>query len=297
MRKPYRIAWGVTGAVIALILGIWTWNLAVSGQGPTVRVLNQGPFEVILKDTGTTDPSAILQRLFITAHNESLSTSFENIWNGPTGLRPQPGPSGVFISLISTDADDTFGGSGAQVVRVNCLDTSGDAFFKDVQMAGTSLSSPMSTACFRIQPPSGVIQKGSSGGNEGEISFVSSDESPDQVYEIIPLAGDGSGAGHTSSGAFVVPNGHVIYIEAASWTAAVTDPQTAFTGLLKVLLPVVGFRSETVPLSGSGGRDIGQCFPARTEFQTLATLKSGSGKEMSASFVGRLVIKADGICG
>lgn len=283
---------GALAIIAALAI---TFIPSTSGQpaGPRPSL---GIFEEILKVSGDTDPIKILRpRLFVTAHNENLATIFANIWNGPTPLRPQPGLDGVFISLVSTDDDDTSGGTGARVVRVECLDIAGNEFFENVTMAGTLLSTPMSKACFRIQP-SGVAEKGSSGGNEGEISFVSSDESPGQVYEMIPLSGDGSGAGFTSSGAYVVPSGHVVYVVSVSWEAAVMDPLTAFVGLFKVLIPVVGFRSQTVPLSGSGRRPIGICYPAGTDFQMLAALKSGAGKELSANLIGWRVLKPSGLC-
>ena len=290
-----REVW-VCGALVVVLAFAITFIPSTTAQ-PSAPAFNHGIWEEILRETGATDPAEILSpRLFVTAYDLNMTTVFGNIWPGPTDVRPQPGPSGVIISLISTDADDTSGGTGAQVVRVNCIDTSGDIFEELVTMTGTVLTAPMGVECFRIQP-SGVVQHGTSGGNEGEISFVSSDESPGLVYDIIPLSGDGSGAGGTSSGAYTVPAGHVAYVGSASWSAAVTDPQSEYTAMFKVLIPVVGYRSQTIPLSVSGTRLLGICYPGGTQFEILAAIESGGGQEMSASFSGRLVVRPGGQCG
>jgi hypothetical protein len=155
--------------------------------------------------------------VFMTANNGAVGSTAETIWN-VGGLYPWP-TTGVQLSFVSDDADDTLGGTGANIVLVEGLDINYDIILEAVTMNGTT---PVNTTqdFYRINNVI-VINAGTTETNEGTIdithngnivSRITAGEGQDQqaVYSVP--------ANHTLfTGTFSVSSGKDDEVEVDAW--------------------------------------------------------------------------------
>lgn len=109
------------------------------------------------------------------------------------------------VKLISTNANDTLAGTGAQKVTVIYQDSLGNEQSLEVDMAGLgdAAFAPPITGCYRMF----VSQSGSSNTNEGDIKLV--DTTTADIYNIIP-----TGVGQTLTSVQKIPTdkkGKIVY--------------------------------------------------------------------------------------
>ncbi len=261
---------GFLGLVILFFLTMWR-----SGAQTSSRPLLVGELRYrIYQATGSTDTR---EALLVTGRNGSVSSvSFETVWE-TGGIRPDP--PGVALTLFSTSANDTAGGTGARTVRVRGIDTTGAQVFETVTMNG--VAGVTTTALFTGILPSGVFSKGSLDVNDGDITF----ENGGTTYEAI-MAGDGG----THSATFIVPTGLVAYIERGFW-----GTKDDFEIRFESNIPVVGIRSLPLELQGQGSVHIGLCFPATSKITVLARGTTGT-SSITVNFLVYLVRKTNNSC-
>jgi hypothetical protein len=115
-----------------------------------------------------------VQHMFKFGTNETVNNStFEDIWSAG-GIEVLLSTAET-IDVVSNDADDTLGGTGLQTMRIKGFDASYNPVQEDITLNGLT---PVTTACqyLRMYRSFGLVA-GSSGSNEGTISFASSDTS------------------------------------------------------------------------------------------------------------------------
>lgn len=143
----------------------------VDGNVPVTLVSTVTPVDYQL--LVSTDKATGVQAQVYSAHNPDVdnSGSKEDIWEGGDLLTYLD--VAQEIEIVSTDADDTDGGTGAWGVFLICLDENWDFAQELIPLNGqTSVTSTIKC----IRPRSiNVIQAGSSGYNEGTITATSKD--------------------------------------------------------------------------------------------------------------------------
>lgn len=121
------------------------------------------PFQVAVSgplfpegETGVISPSV-----------KNVGTAFETVWSEPGNyIFPT---SAAIMSVASTSANDSSGGSGLRTVEVTCLDSEYNQFKEVVTLNGQT-PVPMQKACFRVQGNGMTgLTAGSTGSNEGKI--------------------------------------------------------------------------------------------------------------------------------
>lgn len=119
----------------------------------------------------------------------------ETIW--PQGGLFQETSGAEPVVLTSDDADDTAAGTGAQTVRVYCIDEDWNEVLETVTMNGTT-GATTTTSC-RYVNRLAVLSSGSSNGNEGIITASQQTSGIDLI--TIPAS-----IGISQSCVYVVPN-------------------------------------------------------------------------------------------
>lgn len=122
------------------------------------------------------------------------------VWPGPTTRQPYSS-TGVAISVVSTSADDTSGGTGIQQVEIHYIDVNGDEQEVYATMNGITPVVVGVTAKFIQCVHANAI--GSGGVAAGDISVTSGGV----VYSYLP-----AGKVRCSSASRYVPNGKTLYI-------------------------------------------------------------------------------------
>ncbi len=209
------------------------------------------------------------------------ASGLQTIWPGPTQIRPLPAAA-LTMTLQSTDADDSQGGTGARLVLVKCLDATYFRFDQVVELEGLTPKA-MDAPCLRIwrmQILDGDI--GSTGTNEGTITA----ENGGTVYGFIQ-----AGAGSSQSVSYTVPAERVIMIsgiligtedqiEAQVWFDAPGVVPQSFRIRMLGQLPIPGTSI---------------CLPSGTDVELRAKSESGNA-EVGAFISIYLVDKLSGRC-
>ena len=265
----------VAGAILGFVALVIVVLLAVlvTGAQSEPAVLLYGELRYrIQKACGSV---AVREILLVTGTNPMVSNMvFETVW-GFGDLRPDP--PGVQLTLFSTSANDTVGGTGARTVRVRGIDTAGAQVFETVIMNG--LAGVTTTTLFTGILPSGVFSKGSLAVNDGDITF----ENGGTVYEAI-MAGDGG----THSSTFIVPTGFVAWLDRGFW-----GTNDDFEINFEANMPIIGIRSLPIEVNGQMSVPIEICYPATTKIRVLARGGTGA-SSITISYLVFLIRQTDG---
>lgn len=152
----------------------------------------------------------------ILGHALDVGTSVESIWP-PGGKRPLP-VSAITMEIVSADANDTIGGSGARTVLVQGLAADFSIVEQEVNMNGTT-AVQLPTDLFRILRVR-VLTAGTNASPEGDISVQASPGGT--VYEICETSENLS-----RSAVFTVPKGRYAYITQVTMIGGTSREATA----------------------------------------------------------------------
>jgi hypothetical protein len=122
---------------------------------------------------------------------------------------------GIAMDVVSTSANDTLAGSGAQIVRVTHYETDNTEVINDYDMAG--LSRVQISDDVKIGTRIEVIQSGASMSNEGEINLV------DRATGLVVYQSVEIGEGQTLSAVQICPKDKVGIVRKHSVTFAKTQ--------------------------------------------------------------------------
>ncbi len=116
------------------------------------------------------------------------------------------------LEAISTDVNDTAGGSGAQTIMIEGLDASFNEISESLTMLGTSATSATSASFIRVHRAyvvtSGTYSGTGSGSHLGDIKIRLSSAGADQLLiSTSPLA-----VGQTQAARYTIPNGKTGYL-------------------------------------------------------------------------------------
>lgn len=73
-----------------------------------------------------------------------------DLWEGPTLIQPEPDPSGYSVWVVSSDPNDTLGGSGIQSVEIHCLNIAGVEQLTTISLNGTTPVDSGMTDCMFV---------------------------------------------------------------------------------------------------------------------------------------------------
>ena len=132
------------------------------------------------------------------------SADYETIWDG-SNFYPWP-TAAETLSVVSDDANDTSAGTGARTVEIEGLDSSWDVLTETVTMNGTT--PVVTTGLFLRVYRARVVTAGSSGTNEGTITFTNTTSS----NVIAQISVDTSGFGQTLMACYTIPAGKTGYL-------------------------------------------------------------------------------------
>lgn len=118
--------------------------------------------------------------------------------------------SAQVLAVVSSSTDDDYTGTGARVVRISGLDSNWDQITEDVQLDGTTVV--YTTKEFIRVNSVDVVHAGSGAVAAGNISVLSTDETPD--FEVGYIA---TGFSRDSQAVYSIPRNHKLHI--VEWTA------------------------------------------------------------------------------
>lgn len=136
-------------------------------------------------------PSDVSRKLRIEGKNSDVSKTGEwvDIWEGPTDIIPEPSEIGETLVIRGLNVNDTLLGTGAQVVRVEYLNSLDQLTFIDVNMNGAATIVTAITN-FTDVIDFYAIQTGAANTPIGNIEIVNAAETV--VYAIIIAGGNKS---------------------------------------------------------------------------------------------------------
>jgi hypothetical protein len=143
---------------------------------------------------------ALHERFCPFGFNTAVTTS-ETVWS-PGGLYTFPAAASV-LTVVSDDADDDAGDTGALTVTIEGLDANYEPVSATVTMDGTNNVSTTGVSFLRVNRAY-VATAGSTGTNEGTITIANS--APTTLASIAP------GAGIAEQCVYTVPAGKTAYI-------------------------------------------------------------------------------------
>jgi hypothetical protein len=140
----------------------------------------------------------------IHGHNGDVDTGTipEDIWEGG-GLYPFLAAASA-LEIVSDDADDDDGDTGARTVRVESLDANYESVTQIVTMNGTTPVALTGTH-LRVNKVQ-VITSGSSGSNEGVLTLRV--PGPGSIVAVVDNNGGAFGDGIAHNGIYTVPAGY-----------------------------------------------------------------------------------------
>ena len=107
---------------------------------------------------------------FVLGSNSSVNNVRVDLWEGPTGTYVFPPAGGIQMRVVSTSANDTLAGTGAQVVHIHYLDNTYAMQEVQINLNGTTPVNTIPTNILRINGFH-VIQAGTGGTSAGNISL------------------------------------------------------------------------------------------------------------------------------
>lgn len=128
----------------------------------------------------------------------------EDVWGGSGVYTGFPASASETITAVSTSANDTLAGTGAQRIRVIGLDTNYNVLSEDINLNG--LTGGVSVNQFRRVHTAFVIQAGSGQVNAGAIT-IRHTTTTTNVFLVMDI-----GRNQTNSSAYTVPDGFTGYM-------------------------------------------------------------------------------------
>lgn len=109
---------------------------------------------------------------FSIGRNNSVNNVRIDLWEGPTGTYVFP-TTGIQMQVVSSSANDTLAGTGAQKVHIHYLDSNYNYNVETINMNGLAVVNTVATNIFRINGFH-VVQVGTvNGSSAGNISIQS----------------------------------------------------------------------------------------------------------------------------
>lgn len=194
--------WAAIGATcLGAVMLLWPAPPVSAGLGYGPRMLS-----------GKLKPE--YEIVHVSGFNPDVDTAEETIW-AAGGTFPGFVTAASAVEAISTDADDTDGGSGAQTILVEGLDENWAAASETLTMAGLSASTASATTFIRINHVHVATAGTYHGSNEGTITIRDEDDSPVRA----DILHDGTrGFGQSEQAIYSVPAGkiaHITYVHLA----------------------------------------------------------------------------------
>ena len=141
------------------------------------------------------------------------TTKGEDIWEGAATEIPTPSSAGEEMTMVSTSANDTAGGTGAQSMEVMYLDDNGDEQIHEQDLNGTI---PVDITVTNISFVNffHTDTVGSNGVAVGDITIYQKGDAT-RVYNIVK-----TGENMSTTCRYKVPNGRILFI--TNWYATQT---------------------------------------------------------------------------
>jgi len=146
------------------------------------------------------------------------SADYESIWDG-SNLYPWP-TAAETLNVVSDDTDDSSSGTGARTVEIEGLDTNWAVITETVTMNGTT--NVTTTNSFLRVYRARVVTAGSTGTNEGTITFTNTSSS----NVIAQISVDNSGFGQTLMAIYTIPAGKSGYLISLDFSSSKDNEHT-----------------------------------------------------------------------
>lgn len=210
-------------------------------------------------------------------HNESVGTSFEDIWDAG-GTYPFPTSALAVRVAAGGNAADDSAGAGARTIRVVGLDETWADASEDITLAGASASAATTTTFIRVFRAY-VLTAGTYGApNTGDISI--------ETTGSTELARIPAGLGQTMMAVYTIPAGKVGYlvgIDVASetkktfsirlWRREDADTTSAPFSGKRLVSEFHGIADR----ASRSYRTLPAVFPAMTDIWMAAAVETGTG--------------------
>lgn len=223
--------------------------------------------------------------------NDAVGTSLVPVAQGGVYRTPT---TPVTLAAISTDADDTLLGSGAQQITLTYLDSNFEEQTDIIDMNGSTESTDTVTGVLRLYRAavtrSGTYATQSLASQQGSITIRKSGGG--QTWTVIETAQTGFGVGQSQIGAYTVPAGWTAFILSTDINVDgnkdadvyffqrtnADDVTTPFTGTMRVQNEYKGV-SGHLPFQHKAY----ESYPEKTDIGFLAVTSTGT-VEVTAEF-------------
>lgn len=229
-----------------------------------------------------------------TRSNISAATNGNDVWSGTATTIPIPPSIGTQMTVVSTSANDTNGGTGINIVEIHYLDANGNEQIEAITMTGLV---PVNTVATNIRFVNEFYTEsvGSGGGAAGTITIYQTG-APATIYSQI-------NPGHFkhSNTARMVPAGKVCLIEsfgasggsaAGGKSAQINLRVTAHHGILLPVSPNPVFHKEGIILVFNSAQTIPFTTPILAPALSVikcTSFTTGAGADVAANWFGKLV--------
>lgn len=148
-------------------------------------------------------------------YNSDIDTTTvpEDVWGGSGPYTGFPATAVETLTVVSTSANDTLAGTGAQKIRVIGLDTNYNVLQEDINLNGTV--GGVSTGQFRRVHTAFIIQAGSNNVNAGDITVRHTTTSANVFLAML------AGRNQTNCSAYTIPDGYTGYMRRLMLSARV----------------------------------------------------------------------------
>ena len=231
--------------------------------------------QIIRKNTGLEADISIFANV---GYQASLSTTFQDIW-GTAGVMTLPTGAETY-ELVFADANDTAGGTGAEVVYIETLDTSGIVQSQVVVANGGTATVTGSHTFPRVMI---VVDSGSNFTNVGDITLqVAGGGAVRSVLE--------ADTGKTLDSHYKVPSNVDFHITGLDFHTGVSAKEVVARSRIMLAGTNTWVSTSLIPFgSTSFTRDFDEAsarFPANTIIKYDAKLSSGSGDDITIVLAG-----------
>lgn len=207
------------------------------------------------------------------------------------GARALPYTAGETLSVVSTDAADDLGSTGALYVQISGLDVNYDLQSEVLEMNGTT--PVVSTLSFITVDRMRVVSSGSGMKNAGNITATGSTSS--NVHAYIPAGGSITQQSH-----FTVPNGYTLFTvdtRLSAYRSSGTNASRGAEVTQKVYVPSINTEYETIKLgvTNNAPENFSPRLVANTPAKTTIwySVTADTNNTIVSSSVSYLLVKGD----
>lgn len=144
-----------------------------------------------------------MQHVFVFGYNNDVDGA-EDIWNGGGDYTGFPTGSAETVTIVSTDANDASGGTGARTVKIFGLDSNWALAEETLTMNGLTLVT--SSGTFRRVYKVEVITAGSGNTNAGALTVAHSTTTAN-IFSVVP-----AGYSLSQMAVYTIPAGYTGYL-------------------------------------------------------------------------------------